>query len=148
MITSTTAPTEVPTAIPIVEPLVPEWLDAGELAAELDARLKLGLRRDPDTDVLGGDVLGIDVLGVDVPCDVLSDVSADVPCDVPCDGEDAKEVIDFAVPNFDPIENWFIAPTPEQQLPLNWAGGSPLISQHILPPSPAHLSEHVHTETP
>ena len=58
--------------------------------------------------------------------------------------ERADGVIDFAVPNLDPMENRLMALTPEQQLPLCRSVSTAEISQHNSPPWAAQRSEHCH----
>lgn len=78
-------------------------------------------------------------LDIDIRGDGEDDVADD-------DGDD--NVIDFAVPSSDPIENKLKALSPEQQLPFNFASQVWVISQHINPPSPGHLSAHPRVATP
>lgn len=64
------------------------------------------------------------------------------------DDEERCKDIEVALPGFDPMENRFIALTPEQQVPLYLLFLEPVMSQHINPPSPIHLFEQLHAEGP
>lgn len=142
---NTTTPIEMPTGIAIADLLVVlELFDASvvaefvselklevklELKLEVKPELKLALKLELTLIPLGDNVRGNDE-------DDISDID-----------EDDKE-IDFAVPNFDPMENKLKALIPGQQLRLYWAVNVAVKSQHINPPSPGHLFVHPHTTTP
>ena len=116
------------TAIAIVRPSI---VDCFGVATELDVGLKLGVDRR---------------LGAMTDEEVAEKAAVDA--DVLIDGEKDGRDIDVALPGFDPIENKFLALTPEQQLPLYLLSLEPVMSQHINPPSAAHLLEQFHTAAP
>lgn len=75
------------------------------------------------------------------------DIRGDDEDDVSSADKD-DNVIELAVPRFDPMVNGFMTLGPGQQLRLCWESLEFAESQHISPPSPGHLSEHPHTITP
>ena len=112
------------------------------LAAELD----VGLRLDEGLICRVELRLGLSTDGPMTDEDVAEGVAKDTGMLIA--GEEDGKDVDIARPGFDPRENKFIAPTPEQQVPLKILSVEPILSQHINPPSAAHLFEQLQTGTP
>lgn len=129
MISSATKPSDTLTAIATVRLFTAEWF-------EVTAGLDVGLKLDVEWELKVEFRLGLVAASAGVDVNVLRD-----------DEEDGKD-IDVALPGFEPMENKFIAPTPEQQVPLCELSVEPIMSQHINPPLAAHWFEQPQTTTP
>lgn len=134
-----TEPIDVPTEIAIVRPLTE---DCSGVATELDVgpTLDVGLKFKVD--------LRLRLSTTESVIEEEAAEAAAVDNGILVDGEEDSKEIDVAMPGFDPIENTFIALTPEQQEPLYLLSIEPVMSQHINPPSAAHLFEQLHIEAP
>ena len=103
--TNATEAIDVPTEIAIVRPLTK---DCFWVAAELDVGLTLDV----------GLKLGVDFrLRLSITESVIDEEAAEEAAVDNCilvDGEEDSKEIDVAIPGFDPMQNKFIALTPEQ----------------------------------
>lgn len=136
----------MPTATAIVRPFPVGGLG---LAAELDVGLRLveGLKCRVEELRLGRSTDGSKTADEEVAVGGGAAVEDD---GMLIDGEEDGKGVGVGVtrPGVDPRENKFTAPTPEQQVPLKIESVEPILSQHINPPSAAHLFEQLQTGTP
>lgn len=106
-----TAPADVPTAIPIGRPLLVSCFGVDKPAVELVSRLELRVEFGMKLMLESGmePMLGL------TKGEAMFDRKVDSVLNVDADKD---EVIEVAVPNFDPMVNRFTASTPGQQLRL------------------------------
>lgn len=128
------------TAMAIVRPLIADSL---KLATGFEIGLEVGL----EVGLVARLELEFELADAEVISDDVAEMEA-VKTDVLGDGDGDESLIDVAVPTSDPMKKRFIAFTPAQQLPLCAWSLEPTISQHMNPPSAAHLSEQFHTTAP